>query len=76
MKENKNTTCDPCERDFEHKIHELEREGQAPTSEERKACEEEVKAAFGGQHDNMQHSERPAEREEGSEHAEASVEKR
>lgn len=76
MKENKNTTCDPCERDFEHKIHELEREGQAPTSEERDACEEEVKAAFGGQHGDMHHSDRPAAGEERSEHAEASAEKR
>lgn len=51
MKEQNNTTCDPCERDFEHKIEELVREGEAPSRAARDKTEEEVKAAFGARHD-------------------------
>lgn len=48
MKENeKNTTaCDPCEERFENNIDSLVREGEAPTSQERRKKEEEVKEAF------------------------------
>ena len=35
MKENKETTCTPCEQNFEHKIDELVKEGKAPTTGER-----------------------------------------
>lgn len=49
MKENKDTTCTPCERDFEHKVDELVHEGQAPSHEEREKREKEVKAAFSEQ---------------------------
>lgn len=46
MKENKNETCTPCEENFERKVDELVREGEAPTTEERKKKEREVKDAF------------------------------
>ncbi|WP_295959519.1 hypothetical protein [uncultured Alistipes sp.] len=46
MKENKETTCTPCEQNFEHKIDELVKEGKAPTTGERAKKEAEVKAAF------------------------------
>lgn len=50
MKENKNTVCDPCERDFEHKIHELVREGKAPSHDARAKREHEIKSVFGEDH--------------------------
>lgn len=50
MKENNNTTCDPCERDFERSIEELVKEGKAPSHAERTEKEHEVKAAFSQQH--------------------------
>lgn len=50
MKENENTTCDPCERDFEKSIEELVKEGKAPSHAERKEKEHEVNAAFVQQH--------------------------
>lgn len=46
MKENKNTTCTPCEENFERNIDELVKEGKAPAENERKEKEAEVKAAF------------------------------
>lgn len=42
----KETTCTPCEQNFEHKVNELVREGKAPTAKERTEKEDEVKAAF------------------------------
>lgn len=50
MKENKNTTCDPCEREFQKNVDELVKEGQAPSHAERKEKEHEVNAAFSQQH--------------------------
>lgn len=50
MKESKEMKCDPCERDFEHKVGELVKEGKAPTHEERLKREHEVKSAFGVHH--------------------------
>lgn len=50
MKENKNTTCDPCERDFQKSVDELVKEGKAPSHAERKEKEHEVNAAFSQQH--------------------------
>ncbi len=38
--------CSPCEANFERNIHHLVKEGEAPTSKQRHAKEEEVKAAF------------------------------
>lgn len=46
MKENTNTTCTPCEENFERNIDELVKEGKAPAENERKEKEAEVKAAF------------------------------
>ncbi len=46
MKENEKTTCEPCERNFERNIHNLVKEGEAPTSKEREKKEKEVKEAF------------------------------
>lgn len=46
MKENKNTTCEPCEENFERNIDEIVREGEAPSARERQQKEEEVKSAF------------------------------
>ncbi|WP_295938869.1 hypothetical protein [uncultured Alistipes sp.] len=45
MKEN-NTTCTPCEQNFENKIDELVKEGKTPTAKAREKKEAEVKAAF------------------------------
>jgi len=42
--ENKETTCTPCEQNFERKVNELE--GEAPDAEQRAKKEAEVKAAF------------------------------
>lgn len=50
MNENKNMTCDPCERDFEQKVNELVKEGKAPSHMARIKREHEVKAAFGAHH--------------------------
>lgn len=50
MKENNNTTCDPCERDFEKSIDKLVKEGKAPSHAERNEKEHEVNAAFSQQH--------------------------
>lgn len=44
--ENKETTCTPCEQNFERKVDELVKEGKAPTAKEREEKEAEVKAAF------------------------------
>ncbi|WP_418990624.1 hypothetical protein [Alistipes sp.] len=57
MNENKDTTCTPCERDFEHKVDELVREGQAPSHEEREQKEKEVRDAF-SEHGKTHDSER------------------
>lgn len=46
MKEDKNMKCDPCEKDFKHKVNELVKEGTAPSHMERERKEHEVKAAF------------------------------
>lgn len=46
MKENEKTTCEPCERNFERNIHNLVKEGEAPTSKEREKKQKEVKEAF------------------------------
>lgn len=61
MKENKNTKCDPCERDFEHKIHELVREGTAPSHEARTKREHEIKSIFEAQHATEHDPGHPAE---------------
>lgn len=45
MKE-KETTCTPCEQNFERKVDELVKEGEAPSAGERQKKEAEVKAAF------------------------------
>lgn len=42
----KETTCTPCEQNFERKVNELVREGKAPTTKERAEKEDEVEAAF------------------------------
>ena len=34
--ENKETTCTPCEQNFERKVNELVKEGEAPDTEQRK----------------------------------------
>lgn len=52
MKENKNTTCEPCEENFERNIDEMVREGEAPSAQERRQKEEEVKSAFAENADN------------------------
>ena len=46
MKENKETTCTPCEEKFERNIDAMGKEGEAPTAKERQQREQEVKAAF------------------------------
>lgn len=46
MKENKDTTCTPCEENFERNIDNLVKEGEAPTAEERRKKEQEVESAF------------------------------
>ena len=46
MNEDTNTTCTPCEQNFERKVDELVKEGKTPTAKERKAKEAEVEAAF------------------------------
>ena len=38
--------CDPGERNFERNIHQIVREGEAPTAEERARREHEVEEAF------------------------------
>ena len=43
--ENKETTCTPCEQNFERKVNELVKEGEAPDAEQRAKKEAEVKAA-------------------------------
>lgn len=40
------TTCTPCEQNFERKVNELVKEGEAPDAEQRAKKEAEVKAAF------------------------------
>lgn len=47
MKENKNTTCEPCAQDFKKKVNELVNEGHAPSTMERMKRSREVHAAFG-----------------------------
>ena len=44
--ENKETTCTPCEQNFERNGNELVKEGEAPDAEQRAKKEAEVKAAF------------------------------
>ena len=44
--ENKETTCTLCEQNFERKVNELVKEGEAPDAEQRAKKEAEVKAAF------------------------------
>ena len=44
--ENKETTCTPCEQNFERKVTELVKEGEAPDTKQRAKKEAEVKAAF------------------------------
>ena len=44
--ENKETTCTPCEQNFERKVNELVKEGEAPDTKQRAKKEAEVKAAF------------------------------
>ncbi|WP_462354664.1 hypothetical protein [Alistipes timonensis] len=46
MKENKETTCAPCEEKFERNIDAMVKEGEAPTAKERQQREQEVKSAF------------------------------
>lgn len=46
MKENENTTCTPCEENFERNIDEMVREGKAPTADERRQKEQEIESAF------------------------------
>ena len=46
MKENKETTCTPCEEKFERNIDAMVKEGEAPTAKERQRREQEVKSAF------------------------------
>ena len=46
MKENKETTCTPCEEKFERTIDAMVKEGEAPTAKERQRREQEVKSAF------------------------------
>ena len=41
--ENKETTCTPCEQNFERKVNELVKEGEAPDTKQRA---KKVKAAF------------------------------
>lgn len=53
MKENTKTTCTPCEQNFENKVHELVKEGKAPTAKAREKKGSEVKAAFAGHHDKV-----------------------
>ena len=38
--------CGPCERNFERNIHQIVREGEAPTAEGRARREHEVEEAF------------------------------
>lgn len=40
------TTCTPCEQNFELKVNELVKEGEAPDTKQRAKKEAEVKAAF------------------------------
>lgn len=40
------TTCTPCEQNFERKVNELVKEGEAPDTKQRAKKEAEVKAAF------------------------------
>ena len=44
--ENKETTYTPCEQNFERKVNELVKEGEAPDTKQRAKKEAEVKAAF------------------------------
>ena len=48
MKKNNETTCTPCEQNFERNIDEMVQEGKAPTAKERREREQEVKSAFAG----------------------------
>lgn len=43
-------SCDPCERNFERNIHQIVREGEAPTERERERKEQELREAFGEKH--------------------------
>ena len=44
--ENKETTCTPCEQNFERTVNELVKAGEAPDTKQRAKKEAEVKAAF------------------------------
>ena len=44
--ENKETTCTPCEQNFERKVNELVKEGEAPDTKQRAKKEAEVKACL------------------------------
>ena len=46
MKENENTTCTPCEQNFERNIDRIVKEGKTPTAKERQQKEQEVRTAF------------------------------
>ena len=50
MKEKENTTCDPCERNFERNIHRMVKAGEAPAEKNGRGREAEVKSAFGEEH--------------------------
>ena len=41
--ENKETTCTPCEQNFERKVNELVKEGEAPDTKQRAKKEAEVR---------------------------------
>ena len=50
MKEKENTTCDPCERNFERNIDRMVKAGEAPAEKTRREKEAEVKSAFAEEH--------------------------
>ncbi len=50
MKEKENTTCDPCERNFERNIDRMVKAGEAPAGKTRREKEAEVKSAFAEEH--------------------------
>ena len=50
MKEKENTTCDPCERNFERNIDRIVKAGEAPAEKTRREKEAEVKSAFAEEH--------------------------
>ena len=48
--EKENTTCDPCERNFERNIDRMVKAGEAPAEKTRREKEAEVKSAFAEEH--------------------------